>query len=73
MMAVLVPYTTTLLYPLNNKLLDIRKTGRDDGTVEEMLIRWDAIHFGRTLLSYGAVVVTLYGALKGHTSARIVV
>ncbi|GJJ72937.1 hypothetical protein EMPS_05295 [Entomortierella parvispora] len=67
MMVVIIPYTTTLLYPINNKLLDIRKTGRDDGTVEEMLIRWDAIHFGRTLLGYGAMIVTLYGALKSHT------
>ncbi|KAG0048975.1 hypothetical protein BGZ83_006160 [Gryganskiella cystojenkinii] len=72
MMAAIIPYTTTLLYPINHKLLDIRKTGRDDGTVEEMLIRWDAIHFGRSLLSYSAMIVTLYGALKGHTSARIV-
>ncbi|KAG0358285.1 hypothetical protein BC939DRAFT_462607 [Gamsiella multidivaricata] len=65
MMALIAPYTTTLLYPINNKLLDVRKHGRDDLEVEEMLIQWDAIHFGRTLLSYGAMVVTLYAALRG--------
>ncbi|KAF9938424.1 hypothetical protein BGZ75_003793 [Mortierella antarctica] len=67
MMAVIVPYTRVLLYPINDSLLGIRKNGqgRNDSSVEEMLIRWDMIHFGRTLLSYGALVLTLYGALAG--------
>ncbi|KAF9119791.1 hypothetical protein BGW39_011909 [Mortierella sp. 14UC] len=66
LMASIVPYTYTLLYPINNKLLAIRKHGGDDRPVEEMLVRWDAIHFGRTLISYGAFVLTLYGALRGN-------
>ena len=67
MMAVILPYTRVLLYPINDSLLGIRKhgQGRDESSVEEMLIRWDMIHFGRTLLSYGAMVLTLYGALTG--------
>ncbi|KAF9576704.1 hypothetical protein EC968_005477 [Mortierella alpina] len=67
MMGVIVPYTLVLLYPINDTLLGIRKhgQGRNDSSVEEMLIRWDMIHFGRTLLSYGAMVLTLYGALTG--------
>ncbi|KAF9022643.1 hypothetical protein CPC16_001232 [Podila verticillata] len=68
MMASLVPYTVSLLYPINHKLLDIRKSGKDDPHVEEMLVRWDAIAFGRTLISYGAMFITLYGALRA--SAR---
>ncbi|KAF9909320.1 hypothetical protein EC991_008831 [Linnemannia zychae] len=70
-MASIAPYTTTLLYPINNKLLEIRKHGGDDRPVEEMLIRWDAIHFGRTLLSYGAFVLTLYAALRGGPSHAV--
>ncbi|KAI1299943.1 hypothetical protein EDD11_006345 [Mortierella claussenii] len=70
MMAVIVPYTTILLHPINNKLLDIRKHGRNISQVEEMLIRWDAIHFGRSLLSYGAMLMTLYAALRG-SQARV--
>ncbi|KAG0372195.1 hypothetical protein BGX24_000582 [Mortierella sp. AD032] len=65
LMASLVPYTMTLLYPINNKLLEIRKHGGDDRPVEEMLIRWDTIHFGRTVMSYSALLLTLYGALRG--------
>ncbi|KAG0266809.1 hypothetical protein BG011_000861 [Mortierella polycephala] len=69
MMALLIPYTYALLHPISDRLFEIRKhgQGRDDGYVEEMLIRWDMIHFGRTLLSYGALVVTLYGALSTNT------
>lgn len=68
MMASLVPYTISLLHPINHKLLDIRKSGKDDRHVEEMLVRWDTIAFGRTLVSYGAMFITLYGAL--HPLAR---
>ena len=66
MMAAIIPYTKVLFDSIDSKLLDIRKHGGDDRGVEEMLIRWDALHFGRTLLSYGAMVVTLYAALRGH-------
>lgn len=65
LMASLIPYSRILLLPINNKLLEIRKHGGDDRPVEEMLIRWDALHFGRTLISYAALVLTLYGALRG--------
>lgn len=65
MMTLIVPYTATLLQPINTKLLDIRKFGRDDPQVESMLIRWDALHFGRTILGFGAMTVTLYAALRG--------
>jgi uncharacterized membrane protein len=66
MMASIVPYTATLLYPINNKLLDIRKHGHDDPHVESMLTQWDTLHFGRTLMSLGALVVTVYAALRGQ-------
>ncbi|KAF8925976.1 hypothetical protein EDD21DRAFT_241895 [Dissophora ornata] len=66
MMAIIVPYTKLLFDPMDNRLLDIRKHGKDDRGVEEMLMRWDTLHFGRTLLGYGATVVTLYAALRGH-------
>ncbi|KAF9080543.1 hypothetical protein BGX29_001952 [Mortierella sp. GBA35] len=72
LMASIAPYTYTLLYPINNKLLEIRKHGGNDRPVEEMLVRWDAIHFGRTLISYGAFVLTLYGALRGAPSRTAV-
>ncbi|KAG0088675.1 hypothetical protein BGZ93_002549 [Podila epicladia] len=67
MMVSLVPYTISLLYPINHKLLDIRKSGKDDPRVEEMLVRWDALAFGRTMASYGAMFITLYGALRPST------
>ncbi|KAF9933827.1 hypothetical protein FBU30_004223 [Linnemannia zychae] len=61
----LVPYTKILLYPINHKLLNIRKHGHgEDRNVEEMLIRWDALHFGRTAIGYGALLLVLYGALR---------
>lgn len=64
MMTLIGPYTRILLNPIDEKLLDIRKHGRDDPQVESMLIRWDALHFGRTILSFGAMTVTLYAALR---------
>ncbi|KAG0328045.1 hypothetical protein BG004_002631 [Podila humilis] len=67
LMGTLVPYTLSLLYPINNKLLEIRRSGKDSPHVEEMLARWDAIAFGRTLISFGAMFVTLYGALRSPT------
>ncbi|KAG0273045.1 hypothetical protein BGZ95_011156 [Linnemannia exigua] len=72
LMASIAPYTFSLLYPINNKLLEIRKHGGDDRPVEEMLVRWDTIHFGRTVISYGAFFLTLYGALRGAPAGRAV-
>ncbi|KAF9332743.1 hypothetical protein BGZ91_011577 [Linnemannia elongata] len=65
LMISLIPYSRLLLLPINNKLLEIRKRGGDDRPVEELLIRWDALHFGRTVIGYGALVLMLYGALRG--------
>ncbi|KAF9361351.1 hypothetical protein BGX34_007200 [Mortierella sp. NVP85] len=66
MMASIVPYTLTLLHPINTKLLNIRNHGLDDPTVESMLVQWDTLHFGRTLMSLGALAVTVYAALRGQ-------
>lgn len=65
LMISLIPYSRLLLLPINSKLLEIRKRGGDDRPVEELLIRWDALHFGRTVIGYGALVLMLYGALRG--------
>ncbi|KAF9430157.1 hypothetical protein BGZ94_008097 [Podila epigama] len=69
MMAAIAPYTWSLLYPINNRLLEIRKSGRDNPKVEEMLVRWDAIAFGRVLISYTAMFVTLFGAIRPHSKS----
>ncbi|KAF9104419.1 hypothetical protein BGX27_010109 [Mortierella sp. AM989] len=66
LMASIVPYNKATVYPINKKLLDIRKHGKEDPKVEEMMARWDALHFGRTLISYAAMAVTLYAELRGH-------
>ncbi|ORZ09332.1 hypothetical protein BCR41DRAFT_388303 [Lobosporangium transversale] len=71
MMGSILFYTNVLLHPIHAHLLDIRKHSREEPSVEEMLIQWDAIHFGRTLLSYGAMVVTLYAALSGPGYTRV--
>ncbi len=57
MMAVIAPYTRFLLYPINDRLLGIRKhgQGRDDSSVEEMLIRWDIAE----LWCYGLDVIRI--------------
>ncbi|KAF9356806.1 hypothetical protein BGX26_004720 [Mortierella sp. AD094] len=66
LMAGIVPYNKIFVYPINKKLLDIRKNSRDDPKVEEILAQWDSLHFGRTLISYAALVLTLYAELRGH-------
>ncbi|KAF9435120.1 hypothetical protein BGZ76_006870 [Entomortierella beljakovae] len=64
LMASMLPYNKTLVYPINKKLLDIRKHGGNDSKVEEILAKWDSLHFVRTLLSFGATVSTLYAGLR---------
>ncbi|KAG0213567.1 hypothetical protein B0O80DRAFT_421024 [Mortierella sp. GBAus27b] len=69
MMILNLPYTFTLMMPINNELLNIRKqgSGGDTSRVEPLLNSWETRHFGRTVLGFGALAVTLFAALRGST------
>ncbi|KAF9585595.1 hypothetical protein BGW38_001648 [Lunasporangiospora selenospora] len=70
MMASIIPYTLTLLLPINKTLLSIRSKGGNnvEGTrVQELFVKWDTLHFVRTIVSSTAFVLSLYGAFSGKT------
>ncbi|KAF8953107.1 hypothetical protein BGZ46_003280 [Entomortierella lignicola] len=55
LMAGIIPYNKALVYPINKKLLDIRKHSKEDPNVENMMSQWDSLQFGRSLISYAAL------------------
>ncbi|KAF9360405.1 hypothetical protein BGX26_009530 [Mortierella sp. AD094] len=76
-MALIIPYTFFVIAPINKKLIAIRQSNTvdgksnslkdnksDDSNVEYLLSRWNLLHAGRTLLSYGALFVTIYGVIS---------
>ncbi|KAF9089921.1 hypothetical protein BGX29_011795 [Mortierella sp. GBA35] len=81
-MASIVPFTLAFIMPVNHTLLDIldshgghkeggkagskKKGGKVEGTLSELYVKWDLLHFGRTVLSLGAFGLTLYGSFSRH-------
>ncbi|KAF9174182.1 hypothetical protein BGX21_007103 [Mortierella sp. AD011] len=61
-----IPYNKLFVYSVNKKLLEFRKSSRDDDKIEEMLTQWHSLHFGRTLMSCAALILTLYAELRGY-------
>lgn len=57
--------------PVNHELLSILDgSGKKNNTVEQLLNKWDLLHFGRTVLSTTAFVLALYGAFSGKPVIR---
>jgi hypothetical protein len=80
-MGAIIPYTLGLIMPVNHTLLDILDAGKDskggkskghgnhgkgEADVKELLIKWDLLHFGRTVMSLTALALTLYGSFSRH-------
>lgn len=73
-MTSIIPYTLLLIMPVNKTLLGIlggrggaSKSKRElasTDSVEELFVKWDLLHFGRTVLSTAAMCFTLYGVFK---------
>ncbi|KAF9175500.1 hypothetical protein BGX21_005513 [Mortierella sp. AD011] len=76
-MALIIPYTLLAIAPLNKALVTIRQNNTvngksnslkdnksNDSNVEGLLTRWNRLHAGRTLLSYGALFITIYGVIS---------
>ncbi|KAG0356693.1 hypothetical protein BGZ54_000648, partial [Gamsiella multidivaricata] len=71
-MTSIVPYTFGLLMPINRTLIGIlegTRTGKhsDDGNLDELFVKWDLLHFGRTIMSMVALGLTLYGTFSVKT------
>ncbi|KAF9129844.1 hypothetical protein BGW39_003784 [Mortierella sp. 14UC] len=70
-MASIIPFTLAFIMPVNHRLLDILEGKRygkkgGEGNLSELYIKWDLLHFGRTVLSMGALGLTLYGSYSRH-------
>ncbi|KAG0272803.1 hypothetical protein BGZ95_011410 [Linnemannia exigua] len=71
MMASIIPFTMAFIMPVNHTLLDILD-GKGDGkkggagNLSVLYNKWDLLHFGRTVLSLGALGLTLYGSFSRH-------
>ncbi|KAF9905493.1 hypothetical protein EC991_001602 [Linnemannia zychae] len=70
-MASIIPFTLAFIMPVNHTLLDILE-GKEsskmgsESNLSELYIKWDLLHFGRTVLSLGALGLTLYGSFSRH-------
>ncbi|KAF9356789.1 hypothetical protein BGX26_004748 [Mortierella sp. AD094] len=69
-MTSILPYTLAFIMPVNNTLLSILDGKKSNGNVERLLIKWDLLHFGRTLMGIAALGLVLYGGFSGQ---RVVV
>ncbi|KAG0048366.1 hypothetical protein BGZ83_006671 [Gryganskiella cystojenkinii] len=73
-MTSIIPYTLWFIMPVNKVLLGILNGGAGASkskrglavtdSVEELLVKWDLLHFGRTVLSTAALCITLYGSFN---------
>ncbi|KAF9109149.1 hypothetical protein BGX27_007943 [Mortierella sp. AM989] len=69
-MASIIPYTFAVIMPVNNTLLSILDGKKSESRVEQLFVKWDLLHFGRTLMSTTALALVLYGGFGGQ---RVVV
>ncbi|KAF9430158.1 hypothetical protein BGZ94_008098 [Podila epigama] len=66
LMASIFPYTFTFFIPINRALFSMHSTGLIDGTVHAKLDRWNTFQYGRVLMNFTSLLISLYGALPGH-------
>ncbi|KAF9923325.1 hypothetical protein FBU30_006622 [Linnemannia zychae] len=71
LMASIIPYTLLVIMPVNRTLLNIldsNEKGKGKETnLRELYIKWDLLHFARTVLSISAFGLTLYGLCSPNT------
>ncbi|KAI1301131.1 hypothetical protein EDD11_005803 [Mortierella claussenii] len=75
-MGTIIPYTMAIIGPLNNTLLGIlenKSSSADskttsDGNVGELINKWDVLHSARTVMSFVALGLTLYGGFFSKTT-----
>ncbi|KAF9549949.1 hypothetical protein EC957_002009 [Mortierella hygrophila] len=81
-MGAIIPFTMAFIMPVNRTLLGIldgteAKTttgkngpqishGKGEGDLNELYVKWDLLHFGRTVMSLAAFGLTLYGSFSRH-------
>ncbi|KAF8935290.1 hypothetical protein CPC16_006522 [Podila verticillata] len=71
LLAINVPFTFAFIMPVNRELFGILDgTGKKNSTVEQLLNKWDLLHFGRTVLGTTAFVLALYGAFSDKSVIR---
>ncbi|KAF8942573.1 hypothetical protein BGZ47_006334 [Haplosporangium gracile] len=75
-MGAIIPYTIALIMPVNHTLLNIldgnkggkgkhsSNQGKGEGDLKELYVKWDLLHFGRTVMSLTAFGLTLYGSFS---------
>ncbi|KAG0299432.1 hypothetical protein BGZ98_010068 [Dissophora globulifera] len=66
-MGSIVPYTLALIMPTNKILLGILDGAKSDAHLDELFVKWDLLHFGRTVMSMVALGLTLYGSFSSRT------
>ncbi|KAF9313104.1 hypothetical protein BG003_005609 [Podila horticola] len=72
LLAIAVPFTYAFIMPVNHELLGILNgTGKKNHTVEQLLNKWDLLHFGRTVLSMTAFVLALYGTYSDKAAIHL--
>ncbi|KAG0284475.1 hypothetical protein BGZ96_011146 [Linnemannia gamsii] len=62
-MASILPYTAAFFLPINARLFEMNKTGRDDGTIGKKMAQWNRNQYGRVGLNALALFVSLFGVL----------
>ncbi|KAF9204466.1 hypothetical protein BGZ59_001035 [Podila verticillata] len=69
LMASIMPYTFAFFIPINKALFAMRASGKDDGTIDSKMIRWNRLQYGRTLMNVTSLLLALYGGLSGDGSS----
>ncbi|KAK3836633.1 MAG: hypothetical protein JOS17DRAFT_734770 [Linnemannia elongata] len=79
-MGAIIPFTLAFIMPVNHTLLGILDGtegkvkagkngknghhGKGEGDLKELYVKWDLLHFGRTVMSLAALGLTLYGSFS---------